>query len=114
MLLLLTVYLVVHFDSCGVILVLYGGSSLCTGMCTVGKEIVDLCLDRVRKLADNCTGLQGFLVFNAVGGGTGSGLGSLLLERLSVDYGKKSKLGFTIYPSPQVCNPSTGGDLLLF
>jgi Tubulin/FtsZ family, GTPase domain len=63
---------------------------------------VDLCLDRVRKLADNCTGLQGFLVFNAVGGGTGSGLGSLLLERLSVDYGKKSKLGFTIYPSPQV------------
>lgn len=68
----------------------------------VGKEIVDLCLDRVRKLADNCTGLQGFLVFNAVGGGTGSGLGSLLLERLSVDYGKKSKLGFTIYPSPQV------------
>lgn len=68
----------------------------------VGKEIVDLCLDRVRKLADNCTGLQGFLVFNAVGGGTGSGLGSLLLERLSVDYGKKSKLGFTIFPSPQV------------
>lgn len=63
---------------------------------------MDLCLDRVRKLADNCTGLQGFLVFNAVGGGTGSGLGSLLLERLSVDYGKKSKLGFTIYPSPQV------------
>ena len=69
---------------------------------TVGKEIVDLCLDRIRKLADNCTGLQGFLVFNAVGGGTGSGLGSLLLERLSVDYGKKSKLGFTVYPSPQV------------
>ena len=66
------------------------------------QEIVDLCLDRIRKLADNCTGLQGFLVFNAVGGGTGSGLGSLLLERLSVDYGKKSKLGFTVYPSPQV------------
>ena len=68
----------------------------------VGKEIVDLCLDRIRKLADNCTGLQGFLVFNAVGGGTGSGFGSLLLERLSVEYGKKSKLGFTVYPSPQV------------
>ena len=76
------------------------------GHYTIGKEIVDLCLDRIRKLADNCTGLQGFLVFNAVGGGTGSGLGSLLLERLSVDYGKKSKLGFTIYPSPQVREPS--------
>jgi len=30
------------------------------------------------------------------------GLGALLLERLSVDYGRKSKLSFTIYPSPQV------------
>ncbi|XP_048420250.1 tubulin alpha-2 chain-like [Pyrus x bretschneideri] len=70
-----------------------------------GISLVDarkICLDCIRKLADNCTGLQGFLVFNAVGGGTGSGLGSLLLERLSVDYGKKSKLGFTVYPSPQV------------
>ena len=25
-----------------------------------------------------------------------------MLERLSVDYGKKSKLGFQVYPSPQV------------
>merc|ERR1711957_1082702 len=72
------------------------------GHYTIGREIVDLCLDRIRKLADQCTGLQGFLVFNSVGGGTGSGLGSLLLERLSVDYGKKSKLGFTVSPSPQV------------
>ncbi|RHY92218.1 hypothetical protein DYB35_006314 [Aphanomyces astaci] len=72
------------------------------GHYTIGKEVVDVVLDRIRKLADNCTGLQGFMVFNAVGGGTGSGLGSLLLERLSVDYGRKSKLGFTIYPSPQV------------
>jgi tubulin alpha len=84
------------------ILGLVCGSYFFGFLAAVGKEIVDLCLDRIRKLADNCTGLQGFLVFNAVGGGTGSGLGSLLLERLSVDYGKKSKLGFTVYPSPQV------------
>jgi len=72
------------------------------GHYTVGKEIVDLVLDKIRKLADQCKGLQGFILFHAVGGGTGSGLGALLLERLSVDYGKKSKLGFTVYPSPQV------------
>merc|ERR1719466_705534 len=72
------------------------------GHYTIGKEIVDLCLDRIRRLADNCTGLQGFLFFNSVGGGTGSGLGSLLLERLSVDYGKKSKLEFAVYPAPQI------------
>ncbi len=36
--------------------------------------------------------LQGFMIFNAVGGGTGSGLGCLLLERLSVDYGEEPKI----------------------
>jgi len=72
------------------------------GHYTVGKDMVDSCLDRIRKLADQATGLQGFLVFHSVGGGTGSGFGSLLLERLSVDYGKKSKLDFCVYPSPQV------------
>jgi len=72
------------------------------GHYTVGKEIVDLTLERIRRLADACTGLQGFLIFHSVGGGTGSGFGSLLLERLSVDYGKKSKLDFCVYPSPQV------------
>merc|ERR1712023_370275 len=33
---------------------------------------------------------------------TGSGLGCLMLERLSVDYGKKSKLSFTVWSCPQV------------
>ena len=72
------------------------------GHYSVGKEILDGTLDTIRKMADQCSGLQGFLVFHSVGGGTGSGFGSLLLERLSADYGKKSKLDFCIYPSPQV------------
>ncbi|KAF3612610.1 Tubulin alpha-2 chain [Capsicum annuum] len=72
------------------------------GHYNVSKEIVYLFLDRIRKLVDNCTALQGFLVFNAIGGGTGSGLRSLLLECLSVDYGKKSNIAFTSYSSPQV------------
>jgi len=72
------------------------------GHYTVGKEIIDLVLDRIRKLADQCTGLQGFLIFHSFGGGTGSGFASLLMERLSTDYGKKSKLEFAIYPAPQV------------
>merc|ERR1739848_772585 len=45
---------------------------------------------------------QGFMIFHACGGGTGSGLGCLMLERLSVDYGKKSKLSFTVWSCPQV------------
>src|SRR4051794_40670223 len=72
------------------------------GHYTVGKELIDQVLDKVRRVADNCSGLQGFLVFHSFGGGTGSGFGALLLERLSVDYGKKSKSEFTVYPAPQV------------
>lgn len=80
----------------------------------LGKEIVDLVLDRIRKLSEQCTGLQGFLIFHSFGGGTGSGFTSLLMERLSVDYGKKSKLEFSVYPAPQVlyqlgCTPFYSG-----
>ncbi|GAB6032130.1 Tubulin alpha-3C/D chain [Chamberlinius hualienensis] len=72
------------------------------GHYTVGKEVIDLVCDRIRKLTENMKSLQGFLVFHSFGGGTGSGFTSLLLERLSADYGKKSKLVFSIYPAPQV------------
>ncbi|XP_028851198.1 tubulin alpha-8 chain-like [Denticeps clupeoides] len=72
------------------------------GHYTIGKEIVDSVLDRLRKMTDQCSGLQGFLIFHSFGGGTGSGFTSLLMERLSVDYGKKSKLEFSVYPAPQV------------
>ncbi|KAJ2353752.1 alpha-tubulin, partial [Coemansia sp. RSA 2618] len=74
------------------------------GHYTVGKEQIDVTLDQVRRLADKCEGLQGFMVFHSFGGGTGSGFGALLLERLSVDYGKKSKLEFTVYPAPRISN----------
>ncbi|XP_023324515.1 tubulin alpha chain [Eurytemora carolleeae] len=72
------------------------------GHYTIGKEQIEVTMDRIRRMADQATALQGFLIFHSFGGGTGSGFASLLMERLSVDYGKKSKLGFSIYPAPQV------------
>ena len=63
--------------------------------------VVPMSVVSVRQ-SDQCTGLQGFLIFHSFGGGTGSGFTSLLMERLSVDYGKKSKLEFAVYPAPQV------------
>lgn len=72
------------------------------GHYTVGKELIDPVMDKLRRLADNCSGLQGFFVFHSFGGGTGSGFGALLLEKLSTDYGKKSKLEFCVYPAPQL------------
>jgi tubulin alpha len=54
----------------------------------VGKEV----LDRVRHLADQCTGTQGCQIFHSFG----SGFGSFLLERRSVDSGKTTKPEFTV------------------
>merc|ERR1712176_1652521 len=72
------------------------------GHYTVGKEILDQVNDRLRKLVDNSQNVQGFIIHHAVGGGTGSGLGALILERIAVDYRKKSKIGFEVYPAPNL------------
>lgn len=72
------------------------------GHYTIGKELVDSVVEKIRRVADNCSSLQGFLIFHSFGGGTGSGFGALLLERLSTDYGKKCKLEFAVYPAPRV------------
>uniref|UniRef100_A0A1I7VGU5 Tubulin alpha chain n=1 Tax=Loa loa TaxID=7209 RepID=A0A1I7VGU5_LOALO len=52
------------------------------GHYTIGKELIDVCMDRIRKLTERCDGLQGFLIFHSFGGGTGSGFTSLMMERL--------------------------------
>ena len=72
------------------------------GHYTAGKEQIEVAMDRLRRMAEQCHALQGFMVFHSFGGGTGSGLGSLLMERMAVEYGKKNKLAFSIYPSPRV------------
>lgn len=72
------------------------------GHYTVGKDMMELTMDRIQKMTEMCTGLQGFVIFHSFGGGTGSGFSSALIERLSGDYGKKPKLSFSIYPAPQV------------
>ncbi|KAI8428435.1 hypothetical protein MSG28_007248 [Choristoneura fumiferana] len=71
------------------------------GHYSTGREVLGPVMERVRKLSDQCTGLQGFFVFHSFGGGTGSGFTSLLMENLSEEFGKKSKLEFAIYPAPQ-------------
>jgi tubulin alpha len=73
------------------------------GHYTIGKEMISVVMDKLSKMAEQCSGLQGFLVFHSFGGGTGSGFTSLLMENLSEEFGKKSKLEFVIYPAPQVC-----------
>jgi tubulin alpha len=63
--------------------------------------ISDTALDQIRKISEACNSLEGFIMTHSVGGGTGAGLGTLLLEKLSVDYGKTPKFTNTVYPSPR-------------
>ena len=70
------------------------------GHYTVGRDMIDRVMDRLRKLVDNCENVMGIMLAHAVGGGTGSGLGCLILERLAADYRRISKVGFELYPSP--------------
>lgn len=72
------------------------------GHYTVGREILEPVMEEIRRIADSCEGLQGFLIFHSFGGGTGSGFGSCLMENLAAEFGKKSKLEFSVYPAPKV------------
>lgn len=74
------------------------------GHYTAGQEIIEPTLNAIRKIVDQCNGLQGFLIFHSFGGGTGAGFGSLLMEALSNEYGKKSKLQFAVYPAPKIAS----------
>ncbi|KAK1442164.1 alpha tubulin [Babesia gibsoni] len=72
------------------------------GRYTTGSEILNPAMDRLRRLSDACDSIQGFLFFSAVGGGTGSGTGSLLLENVGAEYERKTKMNFCLWPSPEV------------
>lgn len=77
-------------------------SNFARGYFSVGREMIDLALNRIRSVAEDCNHLQGFIIFRSYGGGTGSGFTALLLEGLVKDYGKLSKIEFSIYPAPQI------------
>lgn len=53
-------------------------------------------------MAESCDKLQGFMFTHSFGGGTGSGLASLLQLELEEEWRKQSKLEVAIFPSPKV------------
>ena len=52
------------------------------GFYTDGAELVDSILDAACKEAEACDMLQGFQLMHSLGGGTGSGMGSLLIKKI--------------------------------
>jgi len=62
-------------------------------------------LDVVRKEAECCDCLQGFQLTHSLGGGTGSGMGTLLISKIREEYPDRIMLTFSIVPSPKVKLP---------
>ncbi|OBZ72040.1 Tubulin beta-2 chain [Grifola frondosa] len=79
------------------------GNNWAKGFYTEGAELVDSILDIVRKQTEACDALQGFQVIHSLGGGTGAGLGSLILSKFrEVEYPDRMLSTFSILPSPKV------------
>jgi len=78
------------------------GNNWAKGHYTEGAELIEEALDVVRKEVENCDCPQGFQICHSLGGGTGSGMGTLLLLKLRDAYPDRILNTFSVYPSPKV------------
>ncbi len=67
-----------------------------------GERIIDQIMNVIDAAVEKTKSLQGFLLTHSIGGGSGSGLGSLILERLRQAYPKKRIFTFSVVPSPLI------------
>ncbi|XP_040865566.1 tubulin beta-1 chain-like [Glycine max] len=80
------------------------GNNWVKGHYTEGAELIDFVLDVVRKEAENYDCLQGLQIFHSLGGGTGSGMGTLLISKIREEYPDRMMLTFLVFLSPKVSN----------
>lgn len=78
------------------------GNNWAKGYYTEGAELIDGILDIVRRQTEATEALQGFQIIHSLGGGTGAGLGSLLLSKLREEYPDRMLSTFSILPAPNV------------
>merc|ERR1712012_625178 len=78
------------------------GNNWAKGHYTEGAELIEETLDVVRKEVENCDCPQGFQICHSLGGGTGSGMGTLVLLKLRDAYPDRILATFSVYPSPKV------------
>merc|ERR1712123_390332 len=78
------------------------GNSWAKGHYTEGAELVDAVMDVVRKEAETTDCLQGFQLTHSLGGGTGSGMGTLLLSKITEEYPDRIGCTYSVLPSPKV------------
>ena len=51
--------------------------------------------------------VAGFQVCHSLGGGTGSGMGTLLISKIREEYPDRMMMTFSVVPSPKACPPSS-------
>lgn len=78
------------------------GNNFAKGMYADGPEILDTIMDAVMTEAEKADKLEGFQITHALGGGTGSGLGALLINKLQEQFADKMLQVFSVLPSPKV------------
>lgn len=78
------------------------GNNWAKGHYTEGAELVDTVLDVLRREAEACDCLQGFQMAHSLGGGTGSGMGTLLISKIKEEYPDRIMATFSVFPSPKV------------
>merc|ERR1712226_926827 len=78
------------------------GNNWAKGHYTEGAELIDEVMDQARKESENCEQLQGFQVCHSIGGGTGSGMGTLLISKVREEYPDRVMSTYSVFPSPKV------------
>ncbi|SBT43809.1 tubulin epsilon chain, putative [Plasmodium ovale wallikeri] len=74
------------------------GNNWSQGYMYYGRMYESLIDNVIRKNVEKCDSLQSFYITSSLGGGTGSGLGSYILEMLSDNY-KQIKFSNCVFPS---------------
>lgn len=64
-----------------------------------GEKISEELMDMIDREADGSDSLEGFSLLHSIAGGTGSGLGSFLLERLNDHFPKKLIQTYSVFPA---------------
>ena len=81
----------------------YGaGNNWARGHYTEGAELIDYVLEATRRQVECCDYLQGFQMLHSIGGGSGSGMGSLLMHKLKDEYQDRIVNTYSVIPSSKV------------
>ncbi|RDW89876.1 gamma-tubulin mipA [Aspergillus mulundensis] len=69
-----------------------------------GEVVQEEVFDMIDREADGSDSLEGFMFLHSIAGGTGSGLGSFLLERMNDRFPKKLIQTYSVFPDTQAAD----------